>query len=291
MVGVQMASVKLADAVTESRRLTERDHQVLTLLGAHRAMTAAQLARVAFLSPDRARHRTYELARCGMLARFRRYRRPGSAPWIYTLGLLGAAVLAAQHGEPLPKPADILNRVLRLHHAPGLDHTLGVNDFFTRLAAAARVTPGCALSQWWPESTTATALGGLLRPDGYGEWTEHGNTLGFFAEHDRGTETLGTLLSKIDKYAELAAAGVSRPVLIELPSAAREANLHTVIHRRHGPTGPPATLIATTHTTHPDATTNPAGPVWWPTTPAEATARRYRLTHLHTLTPHHRPTP
>jgi hypothetical protein len=279
-----MASVKLADAIAESRRLTERDYQVLTLLRSHRAMTAAQLARMVFPSPGRARGRLFELTAAGVLARFRRYRRPGSAPWIYTLGLLGAAVLAAQRGDPLPKPADIVARVLRLYHAPGLDHTLGVNDFFSRLAAAGRVTPGCALSEWWPESTTAAALGGLLRPDGYGEWTEHGDTLGFFAEHDRGTETVGTLLGKIDKYAELAAAGVSRPVLVELPSAAREANLHTAIHRRHGLAAAPGALIATTHTDHPGAADNPAGPIWWPTRqPPTTPGRRHRLTALATL--------
>lgn len=100
--GVDITPVRLSEAIAAGRSLTDRDHQVITLLGEHQALTAEQIARVAFPNDHRARHRLVELTRRGVLARFRHCHRPGSLPWRYTLGLLGAAIRAAETGAPLP---------------------------------------------------------------------------------------------------------------------------------------------------------------------------------------------
>lgn len=48
---------------------------------------------------------------------------------------------------------------------------------------------------------------GIVRPDGYGRWVEHTpqdpREVEWLFEHDRGTETIDTLLGKIDKYTRL----------------------------------------------------------------------------------------
>lgn len=127
---------------------------------------------------------------------------------------------------------------------------------------------------------------GLVRPDGYGEWTEHtsdsdpapdgadGRAVGvarFFLEHDTGTETIGTLLGKIGKYGALATARpTAPPVLIHLPTAARETHLHRAITHRYGHPGPAARIATSTHEL--TETHGPHARIWRPA------GRTYRLT-------------
>jgi hypothetical protein len=272
---VRITPVKVENAIAESSRLTARDHHVIRLLAVHQVMTAEQIARIAgFPNDTRARHRLLRLFQRGVLARFRRCHRPGSLPWIYTLGLIGAAIHAAHTDKPLPRPAEITQRVVRLHYSRTLDHNLAVNDFFSHLAAHARHTPGCRLDHWWSEPQAAKACGNLVRPDGYAEWTEHGRSVGFFLEHDTGHEPLRKLIEKIDRYTELARAGISRPVLFHLPSAAREANLHQAIARRFPGSGPPVALATAVHA---HSTPSPAASIWLPIPSA---GPRVRLSHL-----------
>jgi hypothetical protein len=263
---VRITPAKIEHAIAESRRLTDRDDHVIRLLAMHRAMTAELLARIAdFPNETRARHRLLLLFQRGVLARFRRCHRPGSLPWVYTLGLIGAAIHAAHTDQPLPRPAEITQRIVRLHYSRTLDHNLAVNDFFSYLAAHARHMPGCRLELWWSEAEAAQACGNLVRPDGYAEWTEHGRTLGFFLEHDTGHEPLRKLIEKINRYTELARAGISRPILFHLPSAAREANLHRAIARRFPGSGPPIPLATAIHA-H-SSNPSPAAPIWLPLDP------------------------
>ncbi|WP_445189119.1 replication-relaxation family protein [Pseudonocardia sp. Cha107L01] len=268
---------RLADAITEGARLTNRDRQVLALLADHRVMTAEQLGRFVYPNIHRARHRLHLLTTRRVLARFRRLTPDaGSLPYIYTLGQLGAAIHAAAHGRPLLKPSDIADRIIRLQQSASLNHRLGVVDFFTRLHAAAARIPGAELTEWWPEHRIAAACGDLIRPDGYGEWVEPrlGTEVvrtGFFYEHDTGTEKLATLIDKIDRYSALSTTDIAWPMLFELPNPAREHNLHRLIKARYGPRGP-ATLIATTHAGYLVEPANPAGPIWW--SPATSGHRR-----------------
>lgn len=239
-------------------------------------MTTDQLARVEFPNTrhDTAGQRLRTLAQRGVLARFRTLRRPGSLPWRYTLGPLGAIIHAATTDAAIPRPSDHAARLMRLQASAQLNHWLGVAEFFSLLHAAARGEAAAPLD-WWPHTRAAAECGGIVRPDGYFTWAEHAaRRIGYFYEHDRGTETLPILVTKIERYLSLATAGIHRPVLIELPSPARETHLHHALTTRHGPRGP-AVLVATTHTEL-TATIGPAGPIWWPV----GTRQRVQLTQL-----------
>lgn len=265
----------LARASRAAEQLTARDHRVINRLVDLRVMTTDQLARVEFPNTrtDTAGYRLRTLARRGVLLRFRTLRRPGSLPWRYTLGPLGAVIHAATTGAAIPRPSDNDARVVRLQTSAMLDHLLGVAEFFSLLHAAAR-REAVAPLDWWPETRAATECGGIVRPDGYFVWSEHQRKIGYFYEHDRGTEVVPILVDKIERYLALAAADIRRPVVIELPSPARETHLHRALTARHGPRGP-AVLVATTHTEL-TTTNGPAGPIWWPV----GTRQRVQLTRL-----------
>ncbi|MFE5505427.1 replication-relaxation family protein [Amycolatopsis japonica] len=277
---VEIEPVSTGDALARSRGLTDRDLSLLGYLDQHRVLTALQVMRLLFGSPHHARHRLAALYHRGVLARFRREVWPGSQSWRYTLGHVGAAVHAAATDAPLPKPSAVTEKVLRLAHSPHTEHLLGVNEFFTVLTGHARTNPGCVLRKWTPETVTADACGGIVRPDGYGEYRDLHGTIGFFYEHDTGTETLDTLTDKITKYAELARSGIRQPVLFGLPGPGRERNLHDAWARRW-PTGPPVT-VATTSTGDTAVVTDP---VWLP---AGSHVRR-TLTQLATPARRHSP--
>lgn len=261
---VQIETANTAEAaLSRARGLTDRDWSLITYLDRHRVLTAVQISRLLFDSDTHARHQLTTLYQRGVLARFRRDLWPGSQAWRYTLGHVGAAVHAAATGTALPQPAKVSEKVLRLAHSQHTEHLLGVNEFFTTLAGYARTHPHCALDQWWPESVTADACGGIVRPDGYGEWTQHGVTLAFFLEYDNGTETLNALTDKISKYAELAQAGIRKPVLFAFTTTIREQHTHQALKRRYS--GGVPVLIATTSLDKPSGA-QPAvlGRVWLP---------------------------
>src|SRR4051812_2451151 len=244
----------VTDAVREYARLTDRDRELLALLSKHRVFTTDQLHRLAFDNLTTAQHRAVTLARRGILARFRHYQRPGSQAWRYTLGVLGAIIDASRRHVTPPAPSRTTTQILSLASSPRLDHLLAVNDFFVALTHHARTHPGRRLTQWWPERVITDACHGIARPDGYGEWTDHhptrdaqsepdghgaagreaprtgfdgnGVTVGFFLELDRGTEPLPRLVDKLTGYRQLADAGITRPVLIVVPTATRETHLH-----------------------------------------------------------------
>ncbi|WP_370946601.1 replication-relaxation family protein [Amycolatopsis sp. cg5] len=243
--GIEIAPATLAEAIDEGRRLTDRDRSLIDLLADHRVFTAEQVARLDFPNDTRARHRLVLLHRRGVLARFRRCVRPGSQPWRYTLGLLGEAIHAASSGDPLPRASAVRERIIRLAESRTLDHLLGVNDFFTTLSGHAQKVPNCELLDWWPESRVASICGKIVRPDGYGEWSENDRKLGFFLEYDNGTERLADVVEKIDKYAELATAGVTKPVLFVFPNTPRNHHFQQLAHR-HGV--PPSVPILSTDT-------------------------------------------
>ena len=48
-----------------------------------------------------------------ILDRFRHYQPPGSQSWRWTLGPVGAAIVAASRGEPMPRPVAVRDLLLR----------------------------------------------------------------------------------------------------------------------------------------------------------------------------------
>ena len=91
-------------------------------------------------------------------------------------------------------------------------------------------------------------------------WEQDGHQVGFWLEHDTGTETIGRLIDKIDPYRRLRRdGGPDHPLLFHLPGPARAADLHRRIaeHLVATPAGSLGIVVATaTHADH------PAGQVW-----------------------------
>lgn len=252
--------------------LTERDRWIIELIAEHQVFTTSQLAELAFVGLDTAQKRLVRLYRLGVLDRFRWHVAVGSINWHYTLGPVGAQLVAAGRGVDAPRPAEIRRRSIRLAGSPRLHHLLGCNGFFTALAARARQQPAAALAEWWSERRCSEHYGQIVRPDACGAWVEGGRRIDFFLEYDRGTETLGRLVDKLAGYADLVTAGgPNYPVLFWLPTAAREADLHRLLGQR-SPV-PAATAAADLAAA---LGTGPAGAVWLPV----GTEIRHRLIDL-----------
>lgn len=258
------------DALALLRRLTSRDRFILRALADHQVLTTGQIADLAFGSLRAAQQRLATLATLGAVGRFRRTLPAGSEPWRYYLAPAGAALVAAERGQPAPAARVIERRAVAMAASQRLGHLLGVNGFFASLAAAARASGGaCVLSEWWSEQRCAAEYGTIVRPDGYGAWACAGRVTGFFLEYDNGTETTTRVAAKLAQYADLAdAEAADLLVLFWLPAPAREAALRSALGR-----------AATAHVTAATATPahgQPAGPVWLPLGPS----RRVSLADL-----------
>jgi Replication-relaxation len=246
-------------------RLTARDRLVLNALWDHHVLTTGQIAQLAYPTIDRARRGMLRLAGLGAVERFRPLLAPGAgtAPLHYTLGQAGAHVVAADHGIPVADLGYRRDRVLAWALSRQLGHLLGVNGFFTALAAAARHHPAAELVTWWPERQCVKTWAPYIRPDGFGRWHEggqHGVGVDFFLEYDTGTERpVKKVADKLTGYARLAAAdGFTTPVLIVTSSPRREANLQAAIGT------PPIPVFTATTDAIADGPMGPAGPIWLP---------------------------
>lgn len=239
--------------------LTDRDRWLLDVLAEHQVLTTGQLTALAFPSPDVAQRRLLKLTRLHVLDRFRWHVPLGSQPWHYTLGTVGETLAAAARGVEAPRPAEHRARITRLAANPRLSHLLGVNGLFVALAAHARTQRGCSLEAWWSERHAAATCAPFAHPDGYGKWADGARAVEFFVEYDTGTEPLTRLVAKLPGYADLATAGgPNLPVLIWVPSARREANLHAVFAQTITPV-----TVATASAEHARAVgSSPAGPIW-----------------------------
>jgi hypothetical protein len=255
------SAIRLSASVVaaELSRITPRDRHLLDLLSDHQTFTTNQLADLTFGTVGRARVRLTTLYGRAVLDRFRHYQRPGSQAWRWTLGPLGAAIVAASRGEPLPRPAAVRDTTARLATSPTLPHLLAVNGFFVALTAYARTRDqadsGARLGQWWNEAQCREACGNLVRPDGHGVWHTVRRAVPFWLEMDLGTEVLARVAGKLTGYAHLGPS-LAYSVLFWLPTITREANLHAHLAR----TGIPGGL--TVATASDDASGGPAGPVW-----------------------------
>jgi hypothetical protein len=251
--GGRSAAARLAGLAA---RVTDRDRTLCRLLHDHRVLTTSQLVDLAFPTRNAAEHRLAILHQLGVVDRFRPRHTPGSAPYHYVLGPLGAALLAAEAEQDPAEFGYRRDRALALAHSQRLGHLLGVNGFFAALAREARHQQGdAALEGWWSEQRCAARWGRLVHPDGYGRWREHQSRVDFFLEYDRGSEPLGRLAAKLPGYLQLAQASeIATPLLWWLPTPAREAAARQALSG--------SSLPVATATPHPDHT--PAGPLWLP---------------------------
>jgi hypothetical protein len=205
-------------------RLTQRDRVICRLLLEHRCLTTRQVTDVGFTQVRKAQERLAVLFSFDVVERFRPLSWAGTGPYHFTLGPVGAAVVAAERGvevADLAWPRGAASVLARSEH---LGHLVGVNGFFTALVRSARQRTDATLATWWSERRCAAAWGEVVRPDGYGVWAEGGARLPFLLEYDNGTERLARLADKLPGYARLAgAAGYPTWVLFRFPSASREA--------------------------------------------------------------------
>ena len=211
-------------------------------------MTTGQIQRMLFSARRTCQLRLAELAALGLVERFRFSRDGGgSQPWHWTLGHHGHRFQAAAHERPEPTARASNQTVQRLAANPHLTHLVLANEFFVRLAAYARWHDEAQLDRWWSEQVTANQFR-TITADGHGLWTVDGITVGFFLEADTGSEPLGRVVAKLDRYAKLTRRGGPQyPVLFWVGSEDREEHLHRLLPGQH-PTVPVATTV---HTSEP----------------------------------------
>ena len=240
-------------------RLQPRDYVLAHLLDQHRTLSTAQITAVLFTSPGRARNRLYTLRRAGFIDCFTHTRGTGPRQTLWIAGTLSARYVAHHAGRTPPTARALQDAREAIACSAHLDHTVGANQFFVDLLTASRALPDARLARWWSPARTAAALSGRVHPDGHGVWERDGRQVGFFLEHDTGTEPLTRLIAKIEPYRRLRAdGGPDYPLLFWLPSPTREANLH----RRLNGTAPHlGVTIATAHR-DPDRPGSPADAIW-----------------------------
>jgi hypothetical protein len=275
-------------------RLTPRDRWIIRMVHEHRVLTAHQVTALAFPSFRSGRMRLRELFQWGVLDRFQPFVSVGTAPMHYVLAPAGAAVLAAEDGLDVKELGYRHDRAFGIAHSLRLAHTVGVNEWFTALVDHARhPDPGehAALDAWWAEARCARHFGDLIKPDAYGRWTAHGQTVEFFLEYDFGTEVLGKLTGKLTGYAALAeATGITTPLLIWLPTSRREATARRLLHKAWRELGDPDSVpvaTAAAELLNPAAEhRSPADEVWLPLDSHGAAPLRRGLHQLLGAWPH-----
>ena len=259
------------------RRFTPRDHQLLRWLAEHYILSTDQIGAALFPSRRSARLRLAVLQQLEAVSRFVDTT-TGDRQYLYTLGSLGAVVYPTQFNDPnragARAPRTAIERTERIIGSRRLAHLLGTNQLFIDLVAHSRTHAGVRLARWWSEQhATAVFARAGVQPDGHGVWVAGGAEVGFFLEHDNGTEALGTVLKKLRGYAQLAAYGPRYPVLLRVPGRRRERHLLDAL------SGVPTAMPVATgiHGEH------PAGPCW--TLASDPGPRRW----LHELPSDHGP--
>lgn len=201
-------------------RLTDRDYQVIDLLGRHGIMTAAALSAVAFPSMNATNKRLRALAEAGVLARSRV---PGTGALRYGLDWAGQTIYALRIGVKPPTRTAAAMAVHRALVSPKRSHDEGVNAAVAALHLACRHSGRAAVTEWLSEAEAAHEFTGL-RPDAALTITfDSGRLLRAWYEHDTGTETLNRLTAKITAYRHRRSPLLphTRTLLIGVATAAR----------------------------------------------------------------------
>jgi hypothetical protein len=217
--------------MTVAHRLTERDRIILTMLYRHRVFTTDQLAEMYFDNLNTAQHRLTTLYKLRLVDRFQPLdHRYASLPYHYVLDQLGAMVVAAERGEDPDKSRWRADKALAIGKSQRLRHLVGVNGFFSALAAESRRRDDCDLSLWWSERHCTSQFDRIAQPDGLGVWEEAGNRVVFCLEYDRSTESLERLGKEPKSYEDLqVASGLAYWILFCFGHPRREAEARRVL--------------------------------------------------------------
>jgi hypothetical protein len=209
--------------------LTDRDREILRLLRWHRVLTTSQVHVMFFRDLNTAQHRMTRLHELRLVERFRPPRSGRDGEYHYVLDVLGAYVVAVMANRDPDREIKMrwrTDQALSIANSQRLAHTVGANDLFVRLVAAARHRSDVELTTWWGERYSKERLAGIVYPDGVGVWRDGDATVVFCLEYDRGTEQLGRLARKAADYARLEeASGWAFWVLVVVPGPRREAGV------------------------------------------------------------------
>ncbi|MFC5289374.1 replication-relaxation family protein [Actinokineospora guangxiensis] len=231
----------MIDSPTLHVSLNARDRAVLTSLEQARLLTMAHVQRLHVTdgSPLSNVQRTQALLRrlhqLGLVQRVARLhgdRQVGSRGTVYGLSHLGLAVLFAPAAPP--RPARRLWARRPFFHL----HLLAVSDLYVALREQAAVDvlefqpePRC-----WRTFTLAGELRTQLRPDALVRLAKGHRTNRWFVEVDRGTEGLGVIRRKCQRYLSYEHTGLEQvehhafpQVLWLVPSQQRAAQVKQVV--------------------------------------------------------------
>ena len=238
-----------------SSSVTERDQLICLDLHEHRVLTTEQLYELHFPSIQRARARLTQLYELGVIWRTRPHTRLGSLPWHYVLDEMGALIVAEYLGIDPRELGYRSDQKRRLIDNQRLRHTRATNGFFTRMIFATRSTNGSLhVAEWHGEAWCARRWQLYLRPDGYARVEGSAGSLELLLELDLGTENLGRLSDKMERYRVLARAATAPDVVLFcFPSGAREVSARRVLG---GTPMPVATATLDRHLS------DPLGPNW-----------------------------
>jgi hypothetical protein len=255
-----------ADIVGLAHRLTDRDRAIVYDVGRFRTLTLRQIARLHFSSHSSARDRVKSLVELEVLRRFRTSTR---GEYCHVLALPGLRLFLPMlerareqdivlHKMEEARPSKIRATrigaealVADLLGNPLLKHLVASNDFYTRLVAA-RDRLSWKLERWFTEREVwwATGNSNRIRPDGAAKFVVEDRKLLACFEHDTGTETLGRLIDKLDRYKDEGA----YLLLLELTKLGREANFHQFV------AAVPNMVVATSTV---ERAVDPTDAVWW----------------------------
>jgi len=142
-----------------------------------------------FSDRNTAQHRMTRLHDLRLVERFRSQRCGRDGEYHYVLNVLGAYVVAVMANRNPDREITMrwrTDQALSIATSQRLAHTVGANDLFVRLVAAARHRSDAELSTWWGERYCKERLVGIVYPDGVGVWQEGSATVVFCLEYDRG---------------------------------------------------------------------------------------------------------
>jgi hypothetical protein len=251
--------------------LTDRDRSILRLLRWHRVLTTSQIHVMFFRDLNTAQHRMTRLHELRLVERFRPPRCGRDGEYHYVLDVLGAYVVAVMANRDPDREIKMrwrTDQALSIATSQRLAHTVGANDLFVRLVAAARDRPDTQLSTWWGERYCKERFAGIVYPDGVGVWEEGDAAAVFCLEYDRGTEQLARLAHKGADYARLEeASGWAFWLLVVVPSPRRERGARAALSGQG---------LAFATTTQPEAV-RPTDAIW---APLGADGTRVRLADL-----------
>jgi hypothetical protein len=168
---------------------------------------------------------------------------------------MGALIVAEYLGIDQRELGYRSDQKRRLIDNQRLRHTRATNGFFTRMIFATRSTNGSLhVAEWHGEAWCARRWQLYLRPDGYARVEGSAGSLELLLELDLGTENLGRLSDKMERYRVLARAATAPDVVLFcFPSGAREVSARRVLG------GTPVPVATATLDRH---LSDPLGPNW-----------------------------